>query len=307
MILGVAILLGIINCGSNIEEISPGQSIYLEKVYDAYYFIVPAFQNDVMAFDISIAKGYNPNKFDFKIALKGFAYKPSDAEVIDYSRYTSLINYRFYEDANYDTYSYPFSTTSGVTYLAFYCYTESQFSVTIRIRSESRQRDVILRRVGLLEEVKYDFAQGRYFFGITGLENDKVAFEIKAFKPYYFTNDFVVYYALFSDDYPSDEELKKGELYTPLSDHDYYSYTDYDLYSYPFETPEGVNYLGFYLYTEIQSPITIYIKSEKVEEGAAALAVIIIVIIVVIAAIGAGATLLLRKFGCWVRVHSSQI
>ena len=260
-----------------------------------------------MAFDISIQKGYNINKFDFKIALKGFNYQPSDEEIIDYSRYTSLINYRFYEDAYYDTYSYPFSTTSGVSYLGFYFYTESQFNVTIRIRSESRERDVFLRRVELLEEVKYDFAFGRYFFGITGLENDKVAFEIKAIKPYYFANDFVVYNALFYEDYPPDTDLKNGALYSPLEERDYDSYTDYDLYSYPFDTPDGVKYLGFYLYTEIQSPITIYIKSQKVEEGAAIIAIIIIVIIVAIAAIGAGTTLLLRKFGCWVRVHSSQI
>ena len=106
IIAGVAILLGIINCGSNIEYINLGEQIIKEKAYDAYFFIVPAFQNDVMAFDISIQKGYNINKFDFKIALKGFNYQPSDEEIIDYSRYTSLINYRFYEDAYYDTYSF---------------------------------------------------------------------------------------------------------------------------------------------------------------------------------------------------------
>lgn len=309
IIFGIAVLIGIINCGATVEHINIGQNYYIEKAYDEIYFTLPTFQNDVMAFDVAVLRPYEPKKFDFKIAIKGFSYSPSDSDVSYFdSAYTYLVNYRTYTDASYDIYSYPFRTTGDVTDLGFYFYSESQYTLYISIRSESKSRETsFLKRLNLLEEITVDFPYGSYFFGISALENDEVAFEIKAIKPYYFENDFVVATAGFYEDYPSDSQLTNGKSYTALVDYNYFTNTDYDLYSYPFETVEDVHYLGFYLETSIQSPILIYIKSKKVEEGAALIAVIVIVIILVLAGIGAGVTLLIRKFGCWVRVHSSSI
>lgn len=310
IIFGIAVLIGIANCGSTVEHIEIGDNFYIEKAYDVTYFTLPTFQNDVMAFDVAVLKPYDFTKFDFSIAIKGFSVYPSDEEISYYDNgYVPLVNYRLYQDVSgYDIYSYPFRTTNNVAFLGFYFYSNSQYSLYINIRSESKSRETsFLRRLNLLQEIKVDFAYGSYFFGISALENDKVAFEIKALKPYYFDNDFKVYTAGFSNDYPSDSELTTGSTYTPLTEYNYYSYSEYDLYSYPFETTENVHYLGFYLETAIQSPILIYIKSEKAELAAGFIALIVIGVILLIAGIGAGVTFLIRKFGCWVRIHSSDI
>ena len=163
--------------------------------------------------------------------------------------------------------------------------------------------------VSVLQEIDIDNTKSysSYYFRIAAFESDSMAIEIKVYKPYNYGQDFDVEIKGFWSR-PSDEEIRVFENYTPLYKYEItYQGEYYDTFSYPFETIEGVSYLGFYFGTTYEYKVSIYIKSEKGEEAALGLAIILLIVILPILCIGAVATFLLRKFGCWVRIHSSSI
>ena len=181
------------------------------------------------------------------------------------------------------------------------------FSVLIAIINCST--DII--QMQLLEKHHMDYSAGTHFIEIPSFENDEMAFEVTAMystsfdSPIY--NDFVIYIRGFNV-IPSEADiLDLNQYVTQLEKYETTEYDDRVVFSYPFETIENVQHLGFYFYTGYNYDLYIYIKSDKAETALAIIILIVLVIVICLAAIGAAATFLLRKFGCWVRVHSSSI
>ena len=169
-------------------------------------------------------------------------------------------------------------------------------------------------RLSLLSHHKEENIYGKYFYGISAFENDEMSVDIKILEPlfYYENLDFVLAIKGFSDytgEYPDDETIKYYYGYTPIPFGEYISDSTCNkcICRYPFETIQNVGYLAFYLESYCGYDVEIYIRSDKAETAIGIIVLIIIIIILVLAAIGAAATFLVRKFGCWVRIHSSSI
>lgn len=150
-------------------------------------------------------------------------------------------------------------------------------------------------------------ADGDYFYCISAFENDEMSIDIKVTEDVYLDYTYTyfwVYIKGFSGAI-TPETMEDGRDYTevPLGE----VIADEAIFRYPFSTIDNVDYLSFHLYTEIKCNIQIYVRSEKASLAVGFIALIVIGCILVCAGIGFGVTFLLRKFGCWVRIHSSSI
>ena len=91
-----------------------------------------------------------------------------------------------------------------------------------------------------------------------------MAIEIKVYKPFY---EDVTTFNVKSSGFSSIEDYYsiKGSyvVWTPLQLTYVQSYSDYDIYRYPFSTPYNVNYLGFYFASRQHFKVDIYIYSRK--------------------------------------------
>lgn len=168
--------------------------------------------------------------------------------------------------------------------------------------------------LSLLSHHKEEKINGEYFYGISSFENDEMSVDIKILEPifYYENLDFQLFIKGFSDytgEYPPDSIIKDKYGYTPIPFGKYISDSTCTncICRYPFETIENVGYLGFCLISYCNYDVEIYIRSDKAETAVGVIVLIILIIVLVCAAIGAAATFLVRKFGCWVRIHSSSI
>lgn len=168
--------------------------------------------------------------------------------------------------------------------------------------------------LSLLSHHREEQAYGDYFYGISAFENDEMSVDIKILEPVFYYENIDFYLAIkgfsgYTGDYPDDSTIKYNVGYTQIPFGEYVSDSTCTkcICRYPFSTIENVSYLGFYLQTYSNYDIEIYIRSDKAETAVGLIVLIIVIVILVLAAIGAGVTFLLRKIGCWVRIHSSSI
>ena len=161
----------------------------------------------------------------------------------------------------------------------------------------------------LLERYHMEYSEGYHFIGIPSFENDTMAFQVEAMytKNTPIVNDFTIYIRGFNVNPTEAEILDVNNYPNQLIKYETTEYADSVVFSYPFETIENVKYLGFYFHTYRDYDLYIYIKSEKAEAAALGAGIIILIVVLCLAVCGGAATFILRKFGCWVRVHSSSI
>lgn len=166
-----------------------------------------------------------------------------------------------------------------------------------------------IHHMQLLETYHMEFSEGYHFIDIPAFENDTMAFQVEAkyTKNTPIVNDFTIYIRGFNIQPTEPEILDLSNYQSQLIKYETTEYSDSVVFSYPFETIENVQYLGFYFHTYRDYDLYIYIKSEKAEAAALGAGIIVLIVVLCLAVCGGAGTFLLRKFGCWVRVHSSSI
>ena len=305
IILGIILILGLIKCSDdegNIYIIEKYQEeIPLESAYGTHYFRIPAYPNDNLAIEIKVYHPHQGGVLD--VWIKPFAYEPANSEILDGTGYEKIPLGETIQWEEYDLFRYPFSL-NDVQYIGFYLYSELNSAIHIHIKSEIGEKVHIIERY--LEEITFERAFGTYYFRIPAFQDDNMAIEIKVYHPHP-AGVLDVWIKPFKKE-PANTEILDGTGYEQIPLGEMIQGEEYDLFRYPFSLNDA-QYIGFYLNTDLYSPMHIYIKSEIAEKVALAAGIIALIVIVVVLVVGGIITLILRACGCLCgnKVHSSSI
>lgn len=229
-----------------VYHIQPLQENSIEEANGDYFFGMPIYGYDKMSFEIKFSSSYDIKDFDFSVAVNGFKQKIFDEEMIDISDYIPLKDYQLNKGQDYYICSYPFESIKEVNYLGIYFSTESDFNVTINIKTDN---PIYIQNLDILEYAVIKKAFGHYYYLLPSFENETMAFDIKIRKPIKSYNfDFKLSYKGFGKE-PSDKELIESKGYSSLTKYKNFKYDEYDLYSYSFSKKNDVEYYGFHFHT----------------------------------------------------------
>lgn len=263
------------------------QEVNMDDCFGYYYFKIPAYDDDNMQIVMNVYKPYT-DYIDFEIRIKGFENNPTDDEIRDADDWSTTqipLTYYYTYSPYFDTYVYSFSTIKYVRYLALHVGSNCHFKVSMYIKAMDH-----VYPVKLLDKIYLGDCYGSYYFKMPAFEEDKMSIDAMVYKPYDMAS-FNMQISGFSHE-PDKYEVWKAQ-WTPLIEYKFQEHSDYDTYSYPFETRKDVNYIGFYFSSNYHYKTEIYINSEK----ASYLVLIIVLVVVVLAIIGGVVSFILKKFG----------
>ena len=287
------LLIGIIKTSSDPIALD----LFTEKAIDEQgltYFYCPIYEIDRMKiivnfYDLAVSAG------GINVDVAGFTNKPSYQEMST-AIWTQLTGYYIYgqeQQTNYgfSAYRYDFSLAPGVNYLGIQIYSTYNKKATLYVKSLNH-----VYTVQLLDEISIKDCLDGYYFKIPAFSEDKMSIDARVYRPYYSKAFSVFIKGLGSS--VTDNDIRANSNWIQLTEYNYEEGTSYDLYSYPFETIEGVANLGFWFQCPFHDQVVIRIYSE----AATKIAIILLAIFIPLIIIGAGIGFLFKR-GCFCRIR----
>lgn len=284
------LLIGIIKTSGEVMELGLFHEVVLEDAKGASYFKSRVYQSEEMYL---IVKAFKPHYYnDFYIYIAHYSYNPTDEEIYSTQSWENVKGNEYYSGETYEYYAYKyyFNTYSTDQYLAFYFETNQDCKVALYVKSLNH-----VYYVDLLQEIELRDCLDPYYFKIPAFSNDDMAIKTKVYYPYYtMPENFQVYIKGFSEN-PSDDQIRYDSSgWYRLIEYDFDRGTTYDSYSYPFETIENVQYLGFYFKCDSYDFVIFWVYSKT----ATKLVLILLCIFIPLIVIGAIVGVVLKKCGC---------